>query len=82
MDKLDIKDIDQKLLEEMKQLVLARIKAASDNLEVSLGSQKYTKEEILKSVQKGDDLGLEIIDIQMEFLRDLASGEIYVQANE
>ncbi len=82
MDKLDIRDIDPKLLEEMKQLVLARIKAASDNLEISLGSQKYTKQEILKSIQNGDEIGLEIIDIQMDFLRDLASGEIYNQTNE
>lgn len=82
MDKLDIKDIDPKLLEEMKQLVLARIKASSDDLEVSLGTQKYTKQEILKSIQKGDEVGLEIIDIQMEFLRDLASGEMYKQNNE
>lgn len=79
MDQLDLRDIDSELLEDMKKLVFARIKAASDDLVLSIGEKQYTKEEILESVKKGDEVGLEIIDMQMEFLRDMASGEFYTQ---
>jgi hypothetical protein len=79
MDKLDLRDIEPELLEDMKKLVLARIKAASDNLVISVGERQYTKEEILEGVEKGDEIGLEIIDMQMGFLRDMASGAFYEQ---
>lgn len=68
---------DQELQEDIKKLVLARIKAASDDLSISIGSTEYTKDEILKSVEKGDEVGKEIMDIQMEYLRDMAAGTIY-----
>lgn len=68
---------DKELQEDIKKLVLARIKAASDDLSISIGSTEYTKGEILKSVEKGDEIGKEIIEIQMEYLRDMAAGTIY-----
>lgn len=79
MDKLNIHDIEPELLEDMKKLVLARIKASSDDLIISVGSKEYSKEDILQSVSEGNEIGMEIIDMQMEFLRDMASGELYVQ---
>ena len=82
MDKHSMHDIEPELLEDMKKLVSARIKAASDDMMISIGSDNYTKEQILDSVEKGDELGLEIIDIQMEFLRDMASGDFYLHSNE
>jgi hypothetical protein len=75
----DVHEIDKKTLEEMKELVIARIRAASDDLVITIGSTEYSKEQILHSVESGNELGLEIIDIQMEFLRDMASGQIYQQ---
>lgn len=68
---------DKELQEDIKKLVLARIKAASDDLSISIGSTDYTKDEILKSVEKGDEVGKEIIEIQMKYLRDMAAGTIY-----
>ncbi len=77
MDNLNLHDIEPELLEEMKELVLARIKTSSDDIIINIGSENYTKEQIMKSVEIADELGLEIIDTQMEFLRDLAGGEFY-----
>jgi len=68
---------DKETQEDIKKLVIARIKAASDDLAVSIGSKEYTKEQMLKSVEIGNELGQEIIKIQMEFLRDIAEGVIY-----
>lgn len=69
--------IDKQLQEDIKKLVVARIKSSSDELRISLGSTEYTKEEMLKSIEKGNEVGKEIIKIQMEYLRDLAQGKIY-----
>lgn len=63
--------------EDIKKLVLARIQATSDDLRIAIGSTEYTKEEMIKSVEKGDEVGKEIIDIQMEYLRDMAQGAAY-----
>ena len=79
MDKLDLRDIEPELLEEMKKIAFARVKAASDDLVISIGSKQYSKEEILQSISEGGEIGLEIIDMQIEFLRDMASGEFYAQ---
>jgi len=68
---------DKQIREDMKKLVLARIKAASDDLSISIGSTEYTKDEIIKRVEQEDEIGKEIIEIQMEYLRDMASGAIY-----
>lgn len=73
----NITTIDKETQEDIKKLVLARIKAASDDLSISIGSTEYTKDEMLKSVEKEDEVGKEIIEIQMEYLRDMASGAIY-----
>lgn len=79
MDTLGIHDIEPELLEDMKQLVLARVTASSDDLVISVGSKEYSKKEMLQSIADGSEVGLEIIDMQMGFLRDMASGEIYAQ---
>ena len=79
MDKLDLRDIEPELLEEMKKIAFARVKAASDDLVISIGSKEYAKEEILQSISDGGEIGLEVINMQIEFLRDMASGEFYAQ---
>lgn len=73
---------DKELQEEMRQLVIARIKAASSDLRISIGSTEYTKKDLLKSLEEGDGIGQEIIDIQMEYLRDMAEGAIYKEEDE
>lgn len=79
MDELDLHNIDPELLEEMKKIVIARIKTSSDDLMITIGDKDYNKQDALKSVEDGDEVGLEIIDTQMEFLRDMAKGSFYDQ---
>ena len=40
------------------------------------GDLKMNKEEMINSVKNGDDTGRKIIDMQMTYLRDLASGKL------
>lgn len=79
MDELNIHNIDPELLEEMKKIVVARIRTSSDDLVITIGDIDLNKQQVLESVEKGDEIGLEIIDTQMEFLRDMASGRFYEQ---
>lgn len=77
MNDIDFNQLDQETLQDMQKLVLARLRASSDDLTISIGSTEYNKKEMLESVEKIDDLGKEIIEAQIEYLRDMASGAIY-----
>ena len=68
---------NKKIQEDVRELIIERIKAASGDLGISVGSEGYTKEDILHSVEAGDEMGQEIMDAQMEYLRDMAEGKIY-----
>lgn len=64
--------------EDIRQLVIARLKASSPGLKISIGGEgAFSKEDLIKSVEAGDDIGQKVIEIQMEYLRDLAAGKIY-----
>lgn len=79
MDELNLHTIDPELLEAMKKIVVERIRTSSDDLVITIGDKEYDKKQTLESIEKGDEIGLEIIDTQMEFLRDMASGRFYEQ---
>lgn len=70
---------EKEVQEDIRKLVLARIRAASGDLRVSIGgvAKGYSKEELIRSVEANDETGKEITDIQMEYLKDMAQGKIY-----
>ena len=71
-------NMDKKnIQEDIKKLAIARINAFSDDLGIIIGNKEYTKKEILDSIEKGGETGQEVIDTQIEYLRDMASGAIY-----
>lgn len=57
--------------------MIARINAFSDDLGIIIGNKKYSKKEILESIEKGDETGQDVVNAQMDYLRDMASGAIY-----
>ena len=67
----------KQIQEDIKNLVLARIIASSDDLRIAIGSMEYTKKEMIENVKEGIEVGKEIMEIQMEYLRDMAKGAIY-----
>ena len=69
----------RKVQEDIKKLVISRIKVTSDDFAISIGSKDCTKKQMLESVEIEDELGQEIIKTQMEYLRDMAKGAIYQQ---
>jgi len=80
-EKIDSK-VD-KITEEMKQLVIARIEAQiSPNLRLSIGSDgSLGKDEMIERVQKGDEVGKQIIQVHLNFLRAQATGQLVSALN-
>lgn len=64
---------------ELKSLVIARLKVSSGNLRVSVGDKtsSLSKSELIRSVEKGDEIGQEVMNAQLEYLKDLAQGTLY-----
>ncbi|HUV47117.1 MAG TPA: hypothetical protein VMW29_03205 [Candidatus Bathyarchaeia archaeon] len=63
--------------EDIKRLVIERIKAGSRDLRIAVGSKTFNKTSILQSIQKEDSFGRQIVEAQISYLKDLASGKIY-----
>ena len=64
--------------DKIKELVIMKIEAnMPSNLKLSIGSYPgtLTKEELIKHVKAGDEIGKEIVRAQMSFLKAVASGE-------
>lgn len=69
---------NKKLEEDIKKLVIERIRASSDSLELIVGgNEKLTKEQLIASVSENDETGKEIVRAQMEFLKAMASGGLF-----
>lgn len=63
--------------EEIRSLVVERLKSISDESSLMIGGNTIlSKSEMINSVKRGDDTGKEIVDMQMTYLRDLASGKL------
>lgn len=68
--------IAEKRSEELKKIVLERLKAMPDNLSVSIGNSEYSAGQLLEHVESEDDVGKQIMDVQLQYLQDLGSGKI------
>ena len=56
--------------EEVRKLVIARLSVLSSDTIISLGSKgSFTRDQLVESVEKGDNIGEKLAEIQMEWLR-------------
>ena len=66
--------------EDIKELVIARIKSLPDETGISVGSAgNFSREEIIRHVEQGDEIGRKIVEVELAFLRKLKEGIIYEQ---
>lgn len=64
--------------EDIKKLVIARIKSLPEGTGVSIGSSgNFSKEDMIQHVEKNDEIGRKIIEIELNFLQKLKEGIIY-----
>lgn len=56
--------------EEIRQLVVARLRSFPSGKKLSIGSDgEFSKNELIKRVNEGDPIGKKIIEIQLSYLR-------------
>jgi len=68
---------DPELKKQFKKLVLERISVMPDTLCMAVGSTELTKKQLTQHVKDEDEIGKQVMEIELSFLRDLASGAIY-----
>ncbi|MBI2595616.1 hypothetical protein HYW46_02675 [Candidatus Daviesbacteria bacterium] len=65
--------------EELKKLVIERLKTSSDELNVVIGNTgDFTRDELIENVEAGNKIGKEIVESELEFLKAMIEGKIYI----
>lgn len=82
LDKIITTDSDTAIKEEIKQLTIARLQVIPKDIQISIGSEDYSKEELMQSVINEDEIGQQVMNTQLEFLRAIAAGKFYEEENE
>ena len=68
--------------EKIKELVLARLRILPPDASISIGSDgSYSKNDLIEHVQKNDELGKKITEIELEYLKMFKEGFFYAQQN-
>lgn len=63
---------------ETDELVIARLKTLPSDKKLSIGSEgDFTRDELIEHIEKKDELGKKIVEVQMEYLRLLKKGIFY-----
>jgi len=64
--------------QEIKQLVIERLKTLPENIGLSIGAMgDFDKQELISHVEQGDDIGQKIVEVELSFLRGLKEGILY-----
>ncbi|MFH1511218.1 MAG: hypothetical protein ABIF10_05985 [Candidatus Woesearchaeota archaeon] len=59
-----------------RDLVIVRLKASPENRKISIGSfGEFSREELIGHVAKLDSIGRKVVEVEMEWLRQLAKGD-------
>lgn len=62
---------------EIRQLVVERLKGIPSDKKISMGGKgDFTMEELIGHVEKNDDIGQKIVEIQLKFLQSLKTGAL------
>ncbi len=61
--------------QEIKNLVIARLKTLPEDKSVSVGSEgDFTKDELIQHVEDNDEIGKKVIEVEMNFLHAIKEG--------
>lgn len=67
---------NKEVSEKLKETVIMRIEAIPSNLKLSIGGgESMSKEEMIKHIQKEDEVGRQIVMSHLSFLKAVANGE-------
>ena len=79
---MTVQSVDESRLTEeerqkLKEIVLARLNVMPDDVTVSIGDNSLNKQALTKHVESEDEIGKQMMEMELEFLQDLASGAVY-----
>lgn len=75
MKKKELKEVTD---QEIRDLVIARLRSLSSDRKISMGSDgEYSKEDLVQSVKSHDEVGDKIIAMQLNYLESLKSGTFF-----
>lgn len=69
--------LTEEVKNKLKELVLARLTVMPHDVSISIGDKNLDKKALTKHVQSEDEIGNQMMEMELEFLQDLASGAIY-----
>ena len=76
-----IKNSKQKISDDLKDLVIARLDVLSSDKKISIGSSgEFTKEELIECVKEGNDVGQKVAELEITFLKALKEGTLLEEA--
>ncbi|MEK6846003.1 MAG: hypothetical protein AABY26_04545 [Nanoarchaeota archaeon] len=68
--------MNEKISIELKKIVLWRLETIPPNFKLSVGNEgTFTKDELKQHIEKEDDIGVLFANMQLNFMKALASGE-------
>lgn len=75
---------EEEISEDLKNLVLERLDKLPPSKRFFIGSDKngFKKKDLMEHVEKEDEIGKDIIDMEMSFLRALKDGTLLRALNE
>lgn len=63
---------------DLKKIVLARVENYDDDWLITIGGDgTFNKEAMIKEIENETTVGLKMVEIQSEFMKDLANGKFY-----
>ena len=75
------KNSKQKISDDLKELVIARLDVLPPDKKISIGSSgDFTKEELIECVEMGDDVGQKVAELELTFLKALKEGTLLEEA--
>jgi len=71
------KNSKQKISEDIKELVIARLDVLSSDKKISIGSiGEFTKNELIEHVKEEDEIGKKAVEVELTFLKALKEGSL------
>jgi hypothetical protein len=74
------KENKNKINKDVKKIVIARLEVFPADKKISIGSKgEFTKKEMIDHVEKEDEIGEKIAEVQLNYLQALKEGIFYEQ---
>jgi hypothetical protein len=70
---------DPELKDKLQSLVLERVGLMPDDMSIYVGGTQLNKKQMLEHVREGDEVGQQVMETELDYLRAITSGSIYAE---